>query len=321
MMLRPVGPRGRVLLPPGGSPAPRTPVRAICRPFAGRRDTGGSRNRLRTARAPPGDSHWRGSYADSVNLGWPVGEPETLDPGQLRLPQPVRPPFPSPVGARLQTYWENWEQVFDDPWVVNMIRYGYRLDLKADPPLTATPLEGFYSEADLPILADAIGRLVEKRAVRELALPEITPGFYSRIFLVPKKDSAELRMIHNLKSFNEFYLHKPPKFGMLTLADLKALIMAADWLASIDLKDAYLHVLIHSDHHRYLRFVFQGRRMGSTPIQPIVRSLAVHPVNQPPCGVPPQEGYQVLRVPGRLASGQSNDGHPVKPPRFRTSAL
>lgn len=149
--------------------------------------------------------------------------------------------------------------MFDDPWVVNTLRYGYRLDLVTDPPLTVAPLEGFYTEADIPVLADAVGKLVEKRAVRELATPEITPGFYSRIFLVPKKDSPELRMIHNLKSFNESYLRTPPKFRMLTLTDLKALIAPADWLASIDLKDAYLHVPIHPDHHKYLRFIFQGR--------------------------------------------------------------
>ncbi len=109
------------------------------------------------------------------------------------------------------------------------------------------------------VLAEAIGKLVEKRAVRELTVPVHTPGFYSRVFLVPKKGSTELRMIHNLKSFNKDFLAQPPTFKMLSLTQLKLMIRAGDFLASLDLKDAYLHVPIHPDCHKYLRFVFQGR--------------------------------------------------------------
>ena len=164
-----------------------------------------------------------------------------------------------PVGGRLRFHWALWDQLFNDPWVVDTLKYGYQLTLIESPPLTTAPRERLYSLAHQATLADAVAKLVDKRAVRELVLPERTPGFYSEIFLVPKKDSPELRMIHNLKSFNKNFLEKPPTFRMVSLSALIHLLRQGDFLASIDLKDAYLHVPIHPDYHKYLRFVFQER--------------------------------------------------------------
>jgi hypothetical protein len=86
----------------------------------------------------------------------------------------------------------------------------------------------------------------------------LTPGFYSDIFLVPKKDSSDLRMIHNLAIFNDRYLQPPPAFKMMTVRDMLTVVQPGDWLASLDLKDAYLHVPIHADFHRFLRFMLHG---------------------------------------------------------------
>ena len=174
------------------------------------------------------------------------------------LPEPVVPVRESPVGGRLQTYWANWDQLLADPWVVNVLKEGYRLDLECQPPLTTAPRQREYTQSHQVLLADAIGKLVQKRAVRELTLPEITAGFYSDVFLVPKKDSTELRMIHNLKSFNKNYLAKPPYFRMISLPSVSQMLRPGDFLASLDLKDAYLHVPIHPEYHKYLRFVFLG---------------------------------------------------------------
>jgi len=65
-------------------------------------------------------------------------------------------------------------------------------------------------------------------------------------------------MIHNLKCFNLQYLEEPPHFKMLSLKELKDTVRAGDWMASIDLKDAYLHVAIARKHRKYLRFTLNG---------------------------------------------------------------
>ena len=46
---------------------------------------------------------------------------------------------------------------------------------------------------------------------------------------------------------------------METLRSVLRAVKPGDWLASIDLKDAYLHVPIRPSHRQYLRFAFRGR--------------------------------------------------------------
>ena len=76
-------------------------------------------------------------------------------------------------------------------------------------------------------------------------------GFYSRIFLAPKK-GGKWRPVINLKPLNQFI--KKQKFKMATLQSTIQDVNAGDWLVSIDLKDAYFHVPIHLSHWKYLRF-------------------------------------------------------------------
>lgn len=152
--------------------------------------------------------------------------------------------FTSIVGGRLQAFWRNWDRLFDDPWLVRTLREGYELDLASPPPLTMAPYDQVYLDIHHLALSEAVGKLVMKGAVRELALLEITPGFYSEVFLVPKKDSPEFRMIHSLKTHSRLYLVRLPKFRMPLLASLIHTIRRGDYLASIDLRGAYLHVKI-----------------------------------------------------------------------------
>ena len=116
-----------------------------------------------------------------------------------------------------------------------------------------------YNKEMVQQLIQNVEILVEKNAVQELFLPEVTPGFYSHIFLVPKKNSQKLRMIHNLADFNRLFLEPPPHFQMPTLCLLRTRIRPGDFLISLDLQDAYLHVPIFPPHHRYLRFHLEGR--------------------------------------------------------------
>ena len=79
-----------------------------------------------------------------------------------------------------------------------------------------------------------------------------TPGFYSRIFLVPKK-IGKLRPVIELSILNQ-YIRKQP-FKMETVKSVRQSILN-DWAVSIDLMDAYLHVPIHPQSRKYLRFIY-----------------------------------------------------------------
>ena len=73
------------------------------------------------------------------------------------------------------------------------------------------------------------------------------------MFVVPKCTGG-LRPILNLKCFNH-YMHIP-SFKMPTLKHVWQLIQHGDDAFSIDLQEAYLHVLIVKHHHHFLHFVW-----------------------------------------------------------------
>ena len=61
----------------------------------------------------------------------------------------------------------------------------------------------------------------------------------------------------NLSRLNQFVLC--PHFKMETLNSIRLALQKGDWVASLDLRDAYFHIGIHRRSRRYLRFVFKGK--------------------------------------------------------------
>ena len=82
-----------------------------------------------------------------------------------------------------------------------------------------------------------------------------SPGFYSRLFLVPKPDGS-FRPIIDLKKLNQFIV--VPSFKIETLFSIIAALQPQEWITKIDLKDAYHHILVHVNICKYFRFVVAG---------------------------------------------------------------
>ncbi len=80
-------------------------------------------------------------------------------------------------------------------------------------------------------------------------------GFHSPYFIVPKKGGH--RPILDRRVLNRA-LHKLT-FKMLTHRRIIKCIQPQDMFAAINLKDAYIHVLILLWHRPFLRFAFEGR--------------------------------------------------------------
>ena len=78
-----------------------------------------------------------------------------------------------------------------------------------------------------------------------------SPGHYSRIFLVPKKN-GKLRLIIDLTVLNHFVYTQT--FKMETQRTVKDAVKLNDWAFSLDLTDAYLHIPIHHWSRKFLRF-------------------------------------------------------------------
>ena len=86
-------------------------------------------------------------------------------------------------------------------------------------------------------------------------IPFTRDGFYSRLFLVPKKGGS-MRPVIDLSSLNKFIVNE--HFQMENLSCLKTLLLPGDFMTNIDLKDAYLSVPVHETSRKFLRFIWKG---------------------------------------------------------------
>jgi len=168
----------------------------------------------------------------------------------MTLPQSP-PTQGSSVGGRLQRFWKVWEERGADPWVVSILRRGFRLMFWEPAPLTNTPINIPDCPSHTRIVQSEVLALLEKGAI-EVVKNCHTPGFYSRLFVVPKPN-GKWRPIIDLKALNQYI--KVPKFRMESLQSIWESLVPGSYAFSLDLQDAYFHIPIHRSHRKFLRFV------------------------------------------------------------------
>ncbi|KAL0173082.1 hypothetical protein M9458_033393, partial [Cirrhinus mrigala] len=140
-------------------------------------------------------------------------------------------------------------------WVLRTVEKGYAIQFGAPPP----PFDGVFPTLVGPrqalVMEQEVETLLRKEAI-EVVPPHVREsGFYSRYFIVPKKDGG-LRPIIDLRRLNHSVMKL--KFKMLTVKQVVSQIRSEDWFVTIDLKDAYFHVSILPQHRKFLRFAFRG---------------------------------------------------------------
>ncbi|XP_070196639.1 uncharacterized protein [Littorina saxatilis] len=147
----------------------------------------------------------------------------------------------------------HWLVSVQSQWIVGVVRSGFRLlwkDGKAPlvrrPPAFRPPS----SQEAISVLRSEIDSLVQKGAV-EKVLDHSSPGFYGRLFAVPKASGA-WRPVLDLSFLNTFL--REIRFKMETPASVRDSLRPGDWATSIDLTDAYFHILMHPADRKWLRF-------------------------------------------------------------------
>ena len=152
-------------------------------------------------------------------------------------PEPVVvPPLVEQVGARLQGFWRVWQYLGASPWVVTVLRRGFSLKFKNNPPPLSPSPRAFNPPSDPErrrALDAEISAMIQKAAVEPV--PILSPGFYSLIFVVPKA-SGGWRPVIDLSALNRFL--QIPSFSMETPEQIRASIPRDAWTVSLDLKDA-----------------------------------------------------------------------------------
>ena len=162
-----------------------------------------------------------------------------------------------PVGGRLNQFAQEWLAISPGTWLLETVTKGYKIEFTRSPPSHTrrrqTQLPGDIELRRL--LLEEVQSLRDKRAIVPV-FPPFHGGFWSTFFLAPKK-TGDWRPILNLKPLNRFI--KPQSFRMETLASVLRCPIKHRWAASLDLKDAYLHVPISPCYQKWLRFQIDGQ--------------------------------------------------------------
>ena len=187
--------------------------------------------------------------------------PEHDDASNLVLPDFTHIDFGDQVGGRISKAWMNWSLITDSKWVLDVVRWGYKLEFIEPPPLTSFPI---FDELKLPELQnqavhDQVMELLTKGAIAEVLNP-YTPRFYSKLFVREKKSDSPtpvFRLIIDLSRLNDYLV--VPHFTMESNRSVRQELRQGVYFIKFDLCDAYLHILIHPNSRKYLSFVHRGK--------------------------------------------------------------
>ena len=140
---------------------------------------------------------------------------------------------------------------------MTVLRDGYSVPfLDSSPPLSRTLVSFPTYRADSPrakALRQEIEGMLAKGAL-EIARDR-GPGFYSHLFRVEMAFGG-WRPVINLSHLNEFVQLTP--FKVEIVASVLLSVREGDFLASLDLKDAYFQIPIHRSLRKLLRFTSEG---------------------------------------------------------------
>ena len=139
-------------------------------------------------------------------------------------------------GSRLSSFWQVWEMKNAHPRVVTILKEGYCLNFRIQPPLTNYPAirSKYLNREKQEFLIKVVYQMIDKKAITPVQ--KITSlGFYSRLFLVPKP-GKKWRPVIDLSVVNK-YLHVPT-FKMETAENIRDSLQQGEWVTSLDLTDA-----------------------------------------------------------------------------------
>ena len=180
--------------------------------------------------------------AEGVRM--PVLPVEVVDPILFVAPRNLSPMEGQSkidwIGGRLQHFYQVWEDLNAHPRVVSVLKQGYSLAFKNRPKLVRKPkiLSSYTDSTREKVLCEAVQEMLLKKAIIPVQNTS-SPGFYSRIFLVPKPN-AKWRPVIDLSALNLFL--NIPTFKMETVKIIRRRLAISNqtignqtlWISSSD---------------------------------------------------------------------------------------
>lgn len=128
----------------------------------------------------------------------PAGDPFQAVENESRLIPETRLESLVPL-AKYFDAWKNLANI--SPWALRTIQYGYRLQFGFHPPRFNGVVWTVVNPTQGRVLEQEVNSLLAKGAIEHIPPLDRESGFYSRYFIVPKKDGG-LRPIIDLRYLN-----------------------------------------------------------------------------------------------------------------------
>ena len=169
------------------------------------------------------------------------------------LPLPNDHESPKFRPGNLAWHVRDWQDITADDWIINQI-IGVMLDFNQIPEQLVRPRQYRMSAKQKSILQLEIDKLIDKEVVSEIKSDDA--AWVSNVFLRPKPGN-KWRLIIDLTLLNE-YIRKE-HFKMDHLGVATEMMSKGSYMASLDLRDAYYSVNLHSDFRKYVTFTWGGK--------------------------------------------------------------
>ncbi|KAL5008232.1 hypothetical protein ScPMuIL_013813 [Solemya velum] len=171
-------------------------------------------------------------------------------------------------------FLDQWEKITTDPWVLLIIRgIGSSIQEATTSVSLSYPIYNFSRSSQDSASGFRGINAVTESTIELVSRTALDPGFYSRIFLVPKKTGG-MRPVIDLSVLNTYLII--PHFKTETNRSIRASILPGMWATSLDLADAYFHCPIAPTFRRYLRFAGATRYSLLKEFSPVNLSSHTH---------------------------------------------
>ena len=166
------------------------------------------------------------------------------------------------VAGKTGQFKENWYKLTSDTWIRNTIN-GYEVEMENQPLQVFQPKPIKFSKDEQNLIDLEIDRFLKCKIIEPVDNSDKNE-FISNIFFRPKKD-GKIRIILNLKSFNENYLEKQ-HFKMETLQSAVNAMRPNCFFGSVDLAEAFYSIPIKVSDRKFFRFWHLNQKFQFTAL-------------------------------------------------------